>query len=154
MAENLSGEEMMKILNSVSAEQLAEVLRSAGCRASISSRQGMIEIHSAVQGLGFLLRMGGGDPAQGHVDFSWICPLAVRGTLARELIDSWNRNTRYGRLTLHDQFLVLSMDTLLAGGVAEAYLGAQFEVWTRLLQQLVLHLRQPSVQDTKAAAAA
>lgn len=137
---------MTQLLNAVGAEQLAGILQAAGCRADTRERQGITEIHSAMQGLGFLLRLGQREAEGRFLDFTWICALALRGEPVAGAVDDWNRNTRFARLTLQGQFLVLSMDTLVAGGVTEAHLRAQLELWSRLLQQLVLHLRRPAAQ--------
>ncbi|MDB5974747.1 MAG: YbjN protein [Nevskia sp.] len=142
------------LLHSTTAAQLAGMLQAAGCRASVIDNRGRREVHSAVQALGFFLRLGNPQPgSEACIDFTWVCPLAVRGELPRELIESWNRSTRFGHLSLQGGILVLSMESLLAGGVTEAHLRAQFEIWVRLLQQLHLHVRSHAAQGVQAAAA-
>jgi hypothetical protein len=140
-----------ELLSAVDAARLAELLQAAGCRAEVREGQGQVEVHSAAQGLGFFLRLGQRDAEQRCVDFTWVCPLAVRGELPAGLVEQWNRNTRFARLTAQGQVLMLSMDTLLAGGVAETHLRAQLELWARLLQQLVLQLRETAAQRAQAA---
>ena len=145
---------MQSLLHAATAARLATMLQAAGCRANTLERDGRQEVHSAVQGLGFFLRPGNTQAGQeGCIDFTWVCPLAVRGELPRELIENWNRDTRYGHLSLQEGVLVLSMDTLLAGGVSETHLRAQFEIWVRLLQKLHLHLRRPLAQRAQPVAA-
>ena len=147
-------EDTQALLHSATVARLAAMLQSAGCRANVIERDGGREVHSAVQGLGFFLRLGNVQPGQeGCVDFSWMCPLVLRSELPQELVENWNRGTRFGRLSMQGGFLMLSMDTLLAGGVTGMHLRAQFEIWVRLLQELHLHLRRPLAQRAQVAAA-
>jgi hypothetical protein len=155
MAMTIHNEEPMQpLLHAVTAVWLVEMLQSAGCRANVIERDSRQEVHSAVQGLGFFLRMGNTQAGQaGCIDFTWVCPLAVRGEPPQDLVESWNRGTRFGHLSLQGDFMILSMDTLLAGGVTENHLRGQLEIWVRLLQQLHVHLRRPAAQGARAAAA-
>jgi hypothetical protein len=136
---------------SITPAALAEVLRQAGYRANLVEGNAGVQLHSAVQGLGFFISFGSplpGAPGQ-HLDFSFHCWLAVRGELPDAVIESWNRGKRFGRVFRQQQVLVLTMDVLVAGGVSLNHLLAQCEIWDHLVRDLMLHLRQ-SVQATAA----
>ncbi|MCJ9712892.1 YbjN domain-containing protein, partial [Bordetella hinzii] len=65
----------------------------------------------------------------------------VQTRLPAGLVESWNTSKRFARLALQADFLVMEMDVILAGGVSEDHLRATTELWDRLLQELVMFLR-------------
>jgi hypothetical protein len=137
----------------VSPEQLATVLQAAGYRAQPLELNGLHEIRSAAQGLSFVIRFGNPTGIEKrYFDLTFFCPLALKGELAPGVIDLWNRSRRFARLSREQQLLLLSMDVLAAGGVPDTYLRAQCELWDRMIQDLVLYLRQ-SGSSTPATAA-
>ena len=130
---------------------IADALQKCGYRAQAVERDGVRQLQSAAQGLGFFVSFGNPAAVSGSfIDYSFQCWIAIEGTLAPELIDSWNRGKRFARLYRQEQMLVLIMDVLVAGGVTENYLRAQVEIWDRVLHDFVQHLRQ-SVPVTTAA---
>jgi len=136
----------------VTPEEIAETLRRAGYRASVAEREQGPQVHSAAHGMSFVV--GFGRPtADGRkfVDLSFYCPLAVHGEIAAAVIAGWNRSKRFARLFRQDQAVVLSMDLLLAGGVTDANLLAQCELWDHLLRDLLLYLSQPAQREAQAA---
>ena len=77
----------------------------------------------------------------------FVALFAVRGAFPLDLLNKWNRTHRFGRLFLdkagpEQEFLVLSLDMSVAGGVSPTYLRAQVEIWDSLVQQLVPWLRE------------
>lgn len=148
------------IRTSVSPEDLADVLRKTGYRAAVVEPQagGQIgspvgpQVQSAAQGLGFFIGFGNPLPAvddalggsRRYVDFAFHCWLNIEGELRPDLVDSWNRNKRFARMFQQAPLLVLSMDVVVAGGVSEAFLIAHCELWDRVLQDFIAHLRLPA----------
>lgn len=83
--------------------------------------------------------------------------LQVQGEVPAQLVPGWNQSRRFARMWLQGNFLVLEMDVTVAGGVTADHLRAQIGLWDRLLQELLLHLRQnaepPAMANLAAAAA-
>lgn len=126
----------------VNAERLQTLLQSAGYRVTLSEQNGMVQLLSASQGVGFAARMGNPAQQEGHyLDYTLSCALRVQGELPAGLADRWNVEKRFARLSVQGVFLVLELDVIVAGGVSETYLRATTELWDRLLQEFLLFLR-------------
>ncbi|WP_025097871.1 YbjN domain-containing protein [Burkholderia sp. A1] len=151
-------------IESIGPEELAEVLRRAGYRVTVAEQNGLVQLMSASQGVGFAVRFGnpvvaaaGGTPqAEARFfDYTLSCVLQVQGELPAELTANWNRTKRFARLASHGAFLALEMDVIVAGGVSERYLRSTIELWDRLVQEFLLHLRnRPALAEQEAAARA
>ncbi|AJK50030.1 YbjN domain-containing protein [Burkholderia plantarii] len=151
-------------IESIGAEQLAEVLRRAGYRVTAAEHNGTVQLMSASQGVGFAVRFGnpvvGATPESGtaearFLDYTMSCVLQVQGELPAELTAAWNRTKRFARLASHGAFLALEMDVIVAGGVSERHLRSTIELWDRLVQEFLLHLRsRPALAEQEAAARA
>lgn len=154
-------------IEAISADHLADVLRRAGYRVTAAEQNGAVQLMSASQGIGFAVRFGnpaaalapqGADAqlaAQRFIDYTLSCVLQVQGELPAELVADWNRTKRFARLASHGQFLALEMDVVVAGGVSERYLRSTIELWDRLIQEFLLHLRnRPAMAEQEAAARA
>lgn len=151
-------------IEAVSAERLAEILRRAGYRVTVAEQNGAMQLMSASQGVGFAVRFG--NPAVGvppaidaarivYLDYTLSCVLQVQGELPAELVANWNRTKRFARLASHGAFLALEMDVVVAGGVSERHLRSTVELWDRLIQEFLLHLRnRPALAEQEAAARA
>ena len=125
----------------VSAERLQEVLQSAGYRVTVSEQNGMVQLLSASQGVGFAARMGNPALPEGQfLDYTLSCA-ARAGRAAGRPGRALERGKRFARLTVQGAFLVLELDVIVAGGVSENYLLATTELWDRLLQEFLLFLR-------------
>lgn len=142
------------VIEAVSPAQLGEVFRTAGYRVTLAEQNGRMQLMSASQGVGFAVRFG--NPAaetDTHVDYTMSCAMQVQGELPVDLVPSWNRTKRFARLAAHQQFLLLEMDVLVAGGVTTRYLRSTIELWDRLMQEFLLHLRtRPTMAAAQAAA--
>ncbi|MFM0644648.1 YbjN domain-containing protein [Paraburkholderia bryophila] len=147
VAEQLPGGELIE---AVSIDRLAEILKAAGYRVTVAEQNGAVQLMSASQGVGFSVRFGNAaqdataatDPAAvRYLDYTHSCVLQVQGDLPMELVASWNRTKRFARLADHGPFLALEMDVIVAGGVTGRYLRSTIELWDRLIQELLLHLR-------------
>jgi hypothetical protein len=132
------------LISAVSPADIAAILRQAGYAASVVDYSDFSQVQSSAQGVGFCI--GFGRKALGverkYIEFSFHCWLNIRGDLPPLLIDDWNQGKRYARLFRQEQTLALTMDVLVAGGVSEAYLRAQCELWERLLRELIVHMRK------------
>lgn len=161
------------IRTSVSPEDLADALRRTGYRAAVVEQQAGgpagPQVQSAAQGLGFFIGFGNPLPAEDgaaagarqYVDFAFHCWLNIEGEMRPDLVDSWNRGKRFARLFYQAPLLVLSMDVVVAGGVTDSFLVTHCELWDRVLQDFIGHLRlptgnraAPAAGDAAAAAAA
>ncbi|KRC70119.1 hypothetical protein D3C85_376660 [compost metagenome] len=126
----------------VNAERLQELLQSMGYRVTLSEQNGMVQLLSASQGVGFAARMGNPGQQDGqYLDYTLSCALRVQGELPAGLAERWNVEKRFARLSVQGAFLVLELDVIVAGGVSETYLRATTELWDRLLQEFLLFLR-------------
>ena len=135
----------------VNAERLQALLQSLGYRVTLSEQNGMVQLLSASQGVGFAARMGNPAQQEGHyLDYTLSCALRVQGELPAGLADRWNVEKRFARLTVQGVFLVLELDVILAGGVSENYLRATAELWDRLLQEFLLFLRANATAEAGA----
>ncbi|HEY3598836.1 MAG TPA: YbjN domain-containing protein [Paraburkholderia sp.] len=130
------------LIEAVSVEQLGDVFKAAGYRVTPAEQNGMVQLMSASQGVGFAVRFGNsGAQADTFLDFTLSCALQVQGELPAEIVASWNRTKRFARLWVQGQFLVLEMDVVVAGGVSERNLRSLIELWDRLIREFLLHLR-------------
>jgi hypothetical protein len=133
----------VQIHESVSIDELAEVLREAGYRVTPAGQEGQVQLMSASQGIGFAVRFGNRTAEEGRIyDFTFGCVMQVEGELPPELVASWARTKRFARLYAQAPFLVLEMDVVVSGGVSARYLTSMTSLWDRLMQEFVLHLRQ------------
>lgn len=131
------------MIRSLSVERLQELLQTMGYRVTVAERDGQRQLLSATQGIGFSVRPGNPAPTEGEfIDYTLGCVLRLEGSLSAGVVDSWNVQKRFARLTQQSTFLVLEMDVVVAGGVSESYLRAAAELWDRLLQEFLLFLRQ------------
>ncbi len=148
------------LIQTVTADNLTELLQDAGLRVSRSDQNGPVQLLSASQGAGFSVRFGNPGPKEGEfVDYTFRCALHVQGELPDDLVDSWNVGKRFACLTVQGgSFLVLEMDVVVAGGVSQNHLRAMIELWDRLLQEFLMFLhqyvRQEGGQQPEAAEAA
>lgn len=128
-------------------EDLRAYIQNAGYRAEIVQEGSQEFLRSATNGLPFDIRPGNkfGPGSNRFADVAFVTLFAVRGTLPMELMNSWNRGRRFGRLFVDEPaqtFLVFCMDVAVAGGVTRDQLRAQIEIWDGLVQQLVPWLRE------------
>lgn len=162
-------------IEAVGIEQLAQVFRAAGYRVTMAEQNGAVQLMSASQGVGFAVRFGNvaagfavpdaasqagsqavaqtATDALRYLDYTLSCVLQVQGELPADLVASWNRTKRFARLANHGPFLALEMDVVVAGGVSGRYLRSTIELWDRLIQEFLLHLRnRPAMAAQEAAA--
>lgn len=130
------------MIDAVRLRELAELLREAGYRTNETEQNGVKQLLSASQGIGFALRPGNAaaEP-DALLDFTLSCALRIQGELPDTTVSAWNQTKRFSRLSQHGDFLVLEMDVVVAGGVSRAHLRASIELWDRLLQEFLLYLR-------------
>ncbi|KLU24886.1 bacterial sensory transduction regulator family protein [Caballeronia mineralivorans PML1(12)] len=130
------------VLEAVSVEQLGDIFKTAGYRVTAAEQNGMVQLMSASQGVGFAIRFGNRSVVDGqYLDYTLSCALQVQGELPAEIVSDWNRAKRFARLWVQAQFLVLEMDIVVGGGVTSRHLRSTIELWDRLIQEFLLHLR-------------
>ncbi|MGV8295076.1 YbjN domain-containing protein, partial [Pseudomonas aeruginosa] len=72
----------------VNAERLQDLLQSAGYRVTVSEQNGMVQLLSASQGVGFAARMGNPAAEAGrYLDYTLRCALRVQGELPAGLAE-------------------------------------------------------------------
>lgn len=135
---------MSDLITSVTVKSLTELLQAAGYRVNESEQNGIVQLLSASQGIGFAVRFGNQAVEEGsYVDFTYSCALRVQGLLPEGLTQVWNASRRFARLSLQGEFLLMEMDVVVAG-VGEVHLRSQLELWDRLLQEFIVYLREYS----------
>jgi hypothetical protein len=140
------------LIHSITPARMTEVLQAAGYRVSTSEQNGVMQLLSASQGVGYAVRFGNpATEAGAYLDYTLSCALRVQGELPDGLVGRWNSTKRFARLSRQDAFLVLEMDVVVAGGVAEQTLRVNTEIWDRLLQEFLLFLRNFAAQAAEAA---
>ncbi|WP_268798205.1 YbjN domain-containing protein [Pseudomonas huanghezhanensis] len=130
------------LVRTITAGQLAELLQSAGYRVNPSEQNGIVQLLSASQGIGYAVRFGNaGEQPGSFVDFTFSCALRIQGELPPGLVQQWNISRRFSRLSEQGGFLLMEMDVVIAAGVGNDYLRNHLELWDRLLQEFVTYLR-------------
>lgn len=139
------------VIMTIDAARLSGILQAMGFRAEpFEDANGFSCIRSATSGVAFTIRLGNRaqPPAEGFTDFSYIALIkVVEGEFPLERINEWNQQRRFCRLHRRDDFLVLDLDVVVAGGVTEGYLRATFGLWDRVVQDLVLFLRGQTMAE-------
>ncbi|WP_460128547.1 YbjN domain-containing protein [Pseudomonas sp. H1_D05] len=148
---------MTQLISHVSPKSLTEVLQAAGYRVNETEQNGIVQLLSASQGIGYAVRFGNPAVEQGsYVDFTFSCALRVQGELPQGVAEQWNASRRFARLSLQGEFLVMEMDVVVAG-VSNDHLRGNLELWDRLLQEFIVYLRDftqnGSAQTAKVAVA-
>ncbi|UCZ85815.1 YbjN domain-containing protein [Pseudomonas sp. L5B5] len=142
------------LITSVTTDSLTDLLQGAGYRVNQTEQNGIVQLLSASQGIGYAVRFGNPADEAGHyVDFTYSCALRVQGELPAGLAELWNASRRFARLSLQGEFLVMEMDVVVAG-VSDSYLRGQLELWDRLLQEFIVYLREYSQQAARLQAGA
>ncbi|PLP98490.1 YbjN domain-containing protein [Cupriavidus pauculus] len=138
------------LLTHVTADQVADAIRHAGCAVNLVQEDGSARLHSASHGVGFQVLWGNRVSDGQFLDFTLSCPLRVEGgQFPDALLNEWHRSRRFARIASHGDFLVLEMDVMVTGGVTEAYLSVAMQVWIQMMGQFFLHLRnyRPSTPE-------
>ncbi|EPJ97171.1 MULTISPECIES: YbjN domain-containing protein [Pseudomonas] len=135
---------MTSMIEYVCAKSLTELLQAAGYRVNETEQNGIVQLLSASQGIGYAVRFGNPAPTPGdYLDFTFSCALRVQGELPAGLAQLWNASRRFARLSVQGEFLVMEMDVVVAG-VSTDHLRSNLELWDRLLQEFIVYLREYS----------
>lgn len=130
------------LLRAVTSEQVSDAIKAAGCAVTAVEQDGAVRLHSASHGVGFQVLWGNAQAPGQYVDFTLSCPLRVQGgTLPEGVLADWHRSKRFARVAQHGDFVVLEMDVIAAGGVSPAHLALNIQLWTQMMGQFFLHLR-------------
>lgn len=131
-----------ELLLSVTPEQVSDAIKTVGCAVNTVEQDGVVRLHSASHGVGFQVFWGNATTPGHYVDFTLSCPLRVQGgTLPEGIVAAWHRTKRFARVSQHGDFVVLEMDIVLAGGVSPSHLSFSLQLWTQMMGQFLLHLR-------------
>src|SRR5450830_377634 len=142
------------LLTTLNAEQTAEAIKAAGCAVTSIEHDGVVRLHSASHGIGFQVLWGNEAAPGQYADLTLSCPLRVQGgDLPAGLLAEWHRSKRFARVAQHGDFVVLEMDVIVAGGVSATHLNINLQLWTQMMGQFFLHLRNFTPADAPAAPA-
>ncbi|MCP1489940.1 hypothetical protein J3D48_006350 [Pseudomonas fluorescens] len=135
----------VQLIDSVTPQSLTETLQSTGFRVTQTEESGGVQLLSASQGIGYSVRFGSAAMEEGaYLDFTFSCVLRVQGELPRGTVEFWNASRRFASLTLQGEFLSIEMDVMVKGGVSPDHLRNLAELWDRMIQELVVYLREYS----------
>jgi hypothetical protein len=131
------------LVYTVTPERIGDAIKAIGCAVTILEQNGLPMVHSASHGVGFQVLWGNPAAEAGaYIDFTLSCPLRVQdGTLPEGLIAEWHRAKRFARLVQHGDMISLEMDVIVVGGVSPNFLPMMMQLWTQMMGQLFLHLR-------------
>ena len=130
------------LITELTSDLVSDAIKAAGCAVTAVDQDGIVQLHSASHGIGFQVLWGNPMSANRYADCTLSCPLRVQGgTLPESVVGEWHRTKRFARLAQHGDFLVLEMDVLVAGGVSAAYLNVCLQLWTQMMGQFFLYLR-------------
>jgi len=131
-----------ELLQSLNAGVMSDAIQAAGCAVTAIEQDGIVRLHSASHGIGFQVLWGNPVGTGEYADLTLSCPLRVQGgTLPEGVLASWHRSKRFARVAQHGDFVVLEMDVVAAGGIAPAHLALTLQLWTQMMGQFFLHLR-------------
>ncbi len=149
------------VMTYVTLDALRMLIQDAGFRAETVMDGNIALLRSASNGLGFDIRPGNvfAEKPERLVDVVFVAVFALQGAFPQDILTLWNRTHRFGRLFIDRtipgrEFLVLSLDVSVVGGVTAAYLRHKLLIWDSLMQQLIPWLREhlgkiASTVDTK-----
>ncbi|RZL66186.1 MAG: YbjN domain-containing protein [Variovorax sp.] len=130
------------IITFMTPDQVSDAIKAAGCAVTAIEQDGVVRLHSASHGVGFQVLWGNAMAPGQYADFTLSCPLRVQGgTLPVEVLGEWHRTKRFARVAQHGDFVVLEMDVIAAGGITPANLSVSLQLWTQMMGQFFLHLR-------------
>jgi Putative bacterial sensory transduction regulator len=137
-----------ELLLSLTSERVSEAIKAAGCAVSIDEQDGVVRLHSASQGIGFQVLWGNKTAEGEYIDLTLSCPLRVQyGALPDGLLAEWHRSNRFARVAQHGDFVVLEMDVVAAGGISPNHLAMMMRLWSQMMGQFFLHLRNFKAQN-------
>jgi len=135
----------VQLIESITVERLSEVLQAAGYRVNRTEQNGVVQLLSASQGIGYAVRFGNPAAEPGaYLDYTFSCALRIQGELPGGLAEQWNTSRRFARVSRQGEFLVMEMDVIVAAGVSETHLRSTLELWDRLLLEFIVYLRDYS----------
>lgn len=145
-----------ELIFTVTPNQIADAIKNAGCAVTVLEQNGLPMVHSASHGVGFQVLWGNVAAQAGtYIDFTLSCPLRVHdGKLPEGLIAEWHRAKRFARVVQHGEMISLEMDVIVVGGVSPAHLNMSIQLWTQMMGQFFLHLRNFDSAGAPVAAAA
>lgn len=144
------------LIETASADSLTTLLQDAGYRVNRTEQNAVVQLLSASQGVGFAVRFGNRatDKEGEFLDFTFSCALRIQGELPAGLAERWNASRRFARLSVQGEFLVMEMDVVVADGVSHKHLLGNLLLWDRLLQELIVYLRDFSRSSAEQVSAA
>jgi hypothetical protein len=143
------------VMHLVSPEQVSDAIKRAGCAVTAIEQDGVVRLHSASHGIGFQVLWGNAVAPSRYADFVLSCPLRIQGgSLPAGVLTEWHRTRRFARISQHGDFVVLEMDVVAAGGIGADYLPTALRLWTQMMGEFFLYLRNFRPAADAAAAAA
>lgn len=136
------------ILEMLTTADLVDAIQAAGCAVTPVNRDGGVQLSSACHGVGFTVLWGNAAAPGAFIDITLSCPLRMQGgVLPDEVFADWHRSKRFARLSRHDDYVVLEMDVIAAGGITRAHLRVMLTLWTQMVGQFLAYLRNASISS-------
>ena len=130
------------LVQTLNAGVVSDAIKAVGCAVTAIEQDGVVRLHSASHGIGFQVLWGNPAGTGEYSDLTLSCPLRVQGgELPEGVLSSWHRTKRFARVAQHGDFVVLEMDMVVAGGVTPAHVVLTMQLWTQMMGQFFLHLR-------------
>ncbi|QHI97397.1 YbjN domain-containing protein [Xylophilus rhododendri] len=130
------------LLQYLTAETASDAIKAAGCAVTPVEQDGVTRLHSASHGIGFQVLWGNAVAPGQYADLTLSCPLRIEGgVLPASVFADWHRARRFARVSQHGDFVVLEMDLPVTGGVAFAHVAWMMRLWTQVMGEFFLHLR-------------
>ncbi|MDP9902451.1 YbjN domain-containing protein [Variovorax ginsengisoli] len=141
-----------EFLQTLNAGVVSDAIKAVGCAVTAVEQDGVLRLHSASHGIGFQVLWGNPAGAGEYSDMTLSCPLRVQGgQLPDGVLSLWHRTKRFARVSQHGDFVVLEMDVVVAGGVTLAHVVLTMQLWTQMMGQFFLHLRNFKADEGAAA---
>jgi len=142
------------LLTAMTSDQVSDAIKAVGCAVTAFEQDGVMRLHSASHGVGFQVLWGNAGTPGEYADFTLSCPLRIQGgQLPEGILGEWHRTKRFARVAQHGDFVVLEMDVVAAGGVSPAHIQICLQLWTQMMGQFFLHLRNYKPETPAAAEA-
>jgi hypothetical protein len=131
------------VLSTLTMDSLRDLLQSIGYRteALVDPVSSLPYLRSATSGITFDVRPGDMSADKSFTNVALVAILQIQGNLPLEVVNRWNATRRFARLQFSPPYLVLTMD-VLAVSTTTTNLRGHIEIWDRLLQDMIMHLRE------------
>lgn len=132
------------LVDATNAPRVAEVIQSMGYRAQMDTDGvGDPMIQSSATGSRFVIYFYGCTDNKDCKAIQFAAGFALEDGIAPELINSWNKDNRYGKAYIDaENDPIIEMDVNLEGGVSTSNMKRQMSLWEITLGEFKAHIGQ------------